>query len=183
MKDYGPEEFILSDGTEIILKSWDPHQSTELSKAIIQFTHETDHSLKNEDTYSVLEEIKTRWESTAVSPEGLFLSAFTKDKLIAFLTLRKPFQDRPWAKHVGEFNMLILDRYWSLGLGSKFIEILEKIATNHGIHRLEAKVRIKNQRAWNFYIRHNYQIEGKRKQAAFIDGHYEDEYFIAKILH
>jgi RimJ/RimL family protein N-acetyltransferase len=59
---------------------------------------------------------------------------------------------------------------------------MEEFAKKSGIYKIEAKVRIFNERGLALYKKNGYAIEGTRKKAAFINGQYEDEFFIAKFL-
>jgi [ribosomal protein S5]-alanine N-acetyltransferase len=78
--------------------------------------------------------------------------------------------------------MMILREFWGEGIGRRMLEIMEAHAKDRGIARLEAQVRTKNERGIKLYRRMGFQIEGTRKHAALIDGKYQDEFFIAKIL-
>ena len=51
-----------------------------------------------------------------------------------------------------------------------------------GATRLEALVRVQNERGVAFYKKMGFEIEGTRRNAALINGEYQDEYFIAKFL-
>jgi putative acetyltransferase len=88
----------------------------------------------------------------------------------------------PWTRHVGSFGMMILQEYWGEGLGRKLLEIIDTHARTKGFTRIEAKVRTANSRGVKLYERAGYAIEGTRREAAFIDGVFHDEYFIGKLL-
>jgi len=176
MSTYGPEEFTLHNGSKVSIRALDASQLEKIAKSVSQFAEEITHT-QEADAAFLIDELKKRWELV-----HLFLGVFENDQLIAYLTLRRPFPDRPWAKHIGEFGFMVLSRYWEQGIGSKLLKVMEDLAKESGINRLEARVRIKNQRATNLFIRNHYHIEGKRRQAALINGNYEDEYFVAKII-
>lgn len=182
MTTYGPEEFKLADGKVVVIKSWSHAEIKDLEASLTQFTKEMSLSVDEENIHHMADEIHKRWETLAEDPSNIFLGAFDGERLIGYITLRKPFPDRPWATHIGAFGLLILNNYWSQGLGVKLLDIMEKIAKEHNITRLEAKVRINNHRASNLFMRQKYQIEGKRKHSVLINGKYEDEYYLGKIL-
>lgn len=83
---------------------------------------------------------------------------------------------------MGEFGIKIVRDFSSIGLGSAMVLIMENIAKQMEVRRLQAKVRTSNHIGINFYRKLHYEIEGVRKQATFINGIYEDEFYIAKIL-
>ena len=90
--------------------------------------------------------------------------------------------EHPWIKHIGHFGMMVLKDFWGQGVGRRMLEIMEGVAKSAGILRIEALVRIQNTRGVRFYQNAGYQIEGTRRHGALIDGRFQDEYYIAKLL-
>lgn len=72
--------------------------------------------------------------------------------------------------------------YWGRGIGGALFRIMEEFAKKIGISKIEAKVRVSNERGLSLYKKNGYVIEGTRKRAALINGQFEDEFFIAKFL-
>jgi ribosomal-protein-alanine N-acetyltransferase len=112
----------------------------------------------------------------------LNIGAFDSGKVVGYLNFRMQNPEHPWVQHLGQFGMFILKDYWGHGIGKKLLELQETHARSHGISRIEAMVRIKNDRGVKLYEHSGYKIEGTRRQAAKINGEVQDEYFIAKIL-
>jgi ribosomal-protein-alanine N-acetyltransferase len=129
-----------------------------------------------------LDEAKARIEKNINDPVTLDIGAFDGSKLIGFLNFRLPCPDHPWQAHLGRFGLMILREYWGLGLGRKLLDTYEPYAIKSGIKKVEAEVRVTNNRGVTLYKKAGYQIEGRRRHAVRIDGEWGDEFFIAKFL-
>lgn len=182
MTTFREEQFVLKSGKTIILKSCEPEEASQFLDFIAQIARETKHTRQYEGRKYQLEDVQKYWENALTSPVQLCLGAFDENRLIGQLTFRVVEHDHPWEKHIGEFGMMILQGYWSQGLGSKMLQILDKIAKNTHIHRLEARVRSTNYRGLDLYLRHGFEIEGIRQKAALIDGQYKNEFYISKMI-
>lgn len=116
------------------------------------------------------------------SPWQLELGGFDQDRLISHLCFYKPRPYHPYETHTIEFAIKILEDYCSKGLGAKMLSIMEGIAPGIGVTRIQALVRTSNVLGINFYSKLGYATEGIKKRAAFVNGVYEDELYIAKVL-
>ena len=154
----------------------------EIKKFLQQVALESTHTLVCKDRELSLEKLKERSELALKSPCEIYLGVFSETNIVGQLHFRVPSPDHPWIKHVGEFGMMIAAKHWGQGIGSELLEIMETFAKSIGISRIEAKVRMTNERGIALYKKRRYEIEGVRKKAAFINGHFEDEFFIAKLV-
>lgn len=68
------------------------------------------------------------------------------------------------------------------GVGSALLHRLEDWAREKRLHRLELTVMTQNEHALRLYRRHGFVLEGKRRQALFVDGEFVDEHYMAKLL-
>ena len=64
----------------------------------------------------------------------------------------------------------------------QLLQILEDHARSTEITRIEAEVRASNDRGIYLYRRNGFKIEGCREKAAYIEGKFEDEFYIAKLI-
>ena len=78
--------------------------------------------------------------------------------------------------------MAISQAYWGQGIGTRLLRAMEAHARKCGITRIEAEVRVANDRGVSLYTKNGFKIEGRREKAALIDGTFVDEFFIAKLL-
>jgi RimJ/RimL family protein N-acetyltransferase len=154
----------------------------KLQKFFHQSAYESTHTLQCKERTIPIEKLIEKIKQTHESLFDLSLGVFADEKLIGQIVFRVAYPEHPWIKHVGEFGMTILKEYWGQGIGTALIGKMELFAKNVGINRIEAKVRVKNDRGLALYQKCGYAIEGIRKNAVLIDGIFEDEYYIAKIL-
>ena len=144
---------------------------------------ETTHMLQIPGRVPERTKIQAAWEASLHDPVELMLGVFVDSRMVAQLGFHYERQPpHPWTRHMGKFGMGILQEFWGEGLGRRMLEIMEEHAKPLGITRIEAQVRTRNERGVKLYTRMGYEIEGTRKQAAWINGEFQDEYFIAKIL-
>lgn len=67
------------------------------------------------------------------------------------------------------------------GIGGLLFTALEEWRDRTSVSRLELTVMVHNERALKLYRRHGFEIEGVKKKSLLVDGHYVDEYYMAKI--
>ena len=132
--------------------------------------------------YPPVEETAKRLSTQHEDKTTLNVGAFFDETLVAYLNFRLPFVEHPWVPHLAAFGMMVLKDYWGVGIGKNLLKIQEEHAQNIGVSRIEAMVRVANERGLSLYKRNGYKIEGTREKAAFINNEFVDEYFIAKIL-
>ena len=85
-------------------------------------------------------------------------------------------------KHCMNLAIAILQEYTGKGYGTKLMNILEKYAINNGITRLELEVSKKNKIAISLYQKIGLEVEGVKRNAFLVNGKYEDELLMAKII-
>jgi [ribosomal protein S5]-alanine N-acetyltransferase len=78
--------------------------------------------------------------------------------------------------------MMILEKYWGQGIGKRLLQIMDEQAKDCGYTRLEAMVRTENERGIRLYVNSGYELEGTRYNAALINGQYQNEYYLGKLL-
>ena len=176
-------EFKTLEGKKLILRSFNKDDG----KAMNDFRRQLSIETKNTHHYSGMqlptdseasEFLKKQYEHGV----NIGFGFFDGDLLVGSIGLAVSKPDHPWVKHIGMFGMGVRKDYWGQGLGSKMLFELDNYSKKEGILRLEAMVRCSNRRGVNLYLKAGYQIEGTRRKAAYINGKFEDEYFIAKIL-
>lgn len=147
-----------------------------------QGASESTHTLLCKEYEQSSSKLKTKILNALSNPSEIYLCVFDEKKIIAQMHLKALSLDHPWIKHIAEFGMMVLEGYWNLGIGTSLLKIMEKFSKTIGILKIEAKVRGSNKRGLALYQKQGYVIEGTRKKAAFINGKFEDEYFIAKFI-
>ena len=182
MAIFGPEKLTLKDGRSVTLRHCVPEEVSLLPAFMEQVAAESTHTLQYPGKIFDLELAGQAWKKGVETPGDLYLGAFTDGKLVGQLIFHQYQANHLWTKHIGEFGMMILREYWGQGLGAALLDRMEQVAHAVGITRIEATVRTGNERGMGLYAKKGYEIEGVRRRAAWINGEYQDEYHIAKIL-
>lgn len=182
MAIYGPETFSLKDGRSLILRHCEPKDVNLLPKFMEQISAESTHTLQYPGKTFDLKLAAEAWGKAVDVPGSIYLGAFSDGAFVGQLILHQYQANHPWTKHIGEFGMMVLKDYWGQGLGSALLERMEALARSVQISRIEATVRTANERGVALYTRRGYEIEGIRRSAAWINGEFQDEYHIAKLL-
>jgi RimJ/RimL family protein N-acetyltransferase len=174
---------LLQDGKRIEFRHIKPSDAESFLDFRKKVPHDSTHTMQYVgQNFPSVEETAKRLSEQEGDKIALNLGAFYEAKVIGYLNFRIPFPEHPWVQHLGQFGMMVLKDFWGLGIGKKLLQLQEVHALNHGITRIEAMARVKNDRGVKLYERRGYKVEGTRRRAAKIDGEFHDEYFIAKIL-
>ncbi len=76
----------------------------------------------------------------------------------------------------------ILQDFTGQGIGTQLFLALEDWAHRQHIHRLELTVMTRNKAGIALYKRQGFEIEGTKRHSLLVNGHYVDEYYMAKLL-
>ncbi len=183
MAKLDPTKFLLKDGREISFRSIAPEDAKIFLKFRGQIPHESTNTMQYVGMqFPSIEETHQRLAIQQDDKVTLNIGAFEAGKIVGYLNFRLQNPEHPWVQHLGQFGMMVLKEYWGQGIGQKLLELQEEHAKTHGINRIEAMVRVKNEFGVKLYTHNGYKIEGTRTQAAKINGELHDEFFIAKIL-
>lgn len=170
------------DNETFVIRSCCLEDAESLQQFLQQGALESAHTLVCKEQNTSLSKIKERIECALKSPFEIYLCVFAGERIIGQSHLKTISPEHPWIKHIAEFGMMISADYWGQGIGSGLLEIMEGFAKKIGISKIEAKVRLSNERGLSLYSKNGYEIEGTRKKAAFINGQFEDEFFISKLI-
>ena len=178
-----PLQMTLVSGRTMTIRSLDTSDVPAFLEFIARLPHESSNTMQYVGKRQPeLDESKARIEKNRADHVTLDIGAFDGGKLIGFINFRMPNPDHPWQMHLGRFGMMVLKDYWGQGVGKKLLSVIEPHAMSAGIQKIEAEVRVANERGVNLYKSSGYKIEGKRQKAVMIDSEWGDEYSIAKFL-
>jgi RimJ/RimL family protein N-acetyltransferase len=85
-------------------------------------------------------------------------------------------------KHCMNLAIAILQEYTGKGYGTKLMITIEEYGINNGITRLELEVAKTNKVAISLYQKTGFEEEGIKRNAFLVNGKYEDELLMAKII-
>lgn len=182
MAKYGPENFVLKNGKTVVFKHCSADEAHLFPEFQQQIANETTNTMQMVGQSSSQEKIKDVWKQSEEDSLYLRLGVFYKHRLIGQLGFRPLTPIHPWTKHIGQFGMMILKEFWGQGIGARMLKIQDDHARLQGLTRIEATVRVQNDRGVNLYKKAGFHIEGLKKCAAVIENREQDEYFIAKIF-
>lgn len=176
-------DLTTKDNRTLAIRTILPNDAETFLEFLKNISKETCNTLQYPGmVYPSLDSIRERFETSLKSNRSINVGAFDGELLVGNISLRSINSGHPWIKHIGQFSMAILEKYWGKGIGKQLLQIQEEFAKSIGITKIEASVRVNNERGKKLYFRNGYIIEGTRKKSAYIDGEFLDEYFIAKDL-
>ena len=125
---------------------------------------------------------KERAEKDWTGNNSLFIAAFDGDKIIGMANIMKKMADHPYSGRVATTGTTMLEKYTSNGLGTKFKQIIGKWAIDNNVHTLQTEVRHQNTRSFGNLLKQGYEVVGIMHDTACIDGEWQHEYILEKIL-
>lgn len=183
MATYGPVSLSLPDGLPLTLRSLRPEDAHDWLQFRAALGDESQHTLAHPGMALPPEERFRKYlEECAADATALQLGAFAGPELVGHLGCRPVVPGHPWAGHVSEFGMAVRKAFWGRGIGKNLLAALDEHALRLGVLRLEATVRMENERGLALYLGAGFHIEGVRRQAAKIDGRFSDEYYLGKLV-
>ncbi|MBP5342952.1 GNAT family N-acetyltransferase [bacterium] len=175
---YKPKEFILKDGTKVILKSPEKGDARILLDNIIKVASSTDNLLSEPEDYNAyvtnIEKEETFIESYNTNKNYL-ICVYLNGKIIGNSSLN--FHNHIKDRHRSSVGIAIQKEYWGLGIGSILFDEMIKIAKNtEGIEQIELDVISTNERAKNLYTKKGFVKVGdiphqlKLKDGRYLNG-------------
>ena len=116
----------------------------------------------------------------AVRGDDLILVAENEKDITGFLSAERGVPNR--IRHTAYIVVGIRKAFRGKGIGNKFFKELDLWAQQNKLTRLELTVMSSDIIARHLYEKNGFVIEGIRKNSMFVDGNYEDEFYMAKLL-
>ena len=180
------EEFKLKDGGSVIIKrlSIDDYEFNNNYEYIHNWMNRVSKYLGRDFNPKYLEIDKKLWYDSLKNDEvNITIGALHEEKIIGSSSLiLNPFNRK--MSHVGTWGICIHPNFQNQGLGRRLLLLIEKLAKDKKIIKLEAEFLDGNKSAEILYVQKlDYVIEGRRKcKAKLIDGTFLDSILIGKIL-
>lgn len=163
---------ILKDGQEVSIRE----AVKEDAKSIIDFYNfvggETDFlSFGKNEFVKNISDYECFLDNTRNEQNSIILLAEVKNAIIGIASINSSPKAR--YKHVGEFGIVIEQRYWGLGLGRKIVENIINWAKSNGITRkINLVTNENNYKAIDLYKKMGFEVEGILKNNININGVY-----------
>ncbi|MCB0005731.1 MAG: GNAT family N-acetyltransferase [Anaerolineales bacterium] len=113
-------------------------------------------------------------------PNQMIFVAAAGDQLVGYLGAQGGVFRRN--RHSAELVIGILAAYAGQGIGTRLFAALLAWAPTVGLSRLELTVMVHNSRAIALYEKMGFVSEGSKRHSLRVDGHYVDEYYMARLL-
>jgi RimJ/RimL family protein N-acetyltransferase len=101
-------------------------------------------------------------------------------QLVGFLTATGGKAQRN--RHSVEIVIGILKAFTGQKIGRKLFTELESWALSKNIHRLGLGLMTPNEAAFALYTKMGFELEGRKRDVFYVNGHYIDEYIMSKLL-
>ncbi len=123
------------------------------------------------------------YNSLATKEANIIIGAFHEGKIIVSSSLIINHLNEKMA-HVGVWGIIVNPDFQNQGLGTYILGLIEKIAREKGLKKLEAEFVDGNKNAEKLYVKKlNYVIEGRRQFKIKLKlGNYVDSILIGKII-
>ena len=127
---------------------------------------------------------KEVFEAQVRDTENLYRLVVCRDdgEIVGTCTVFVMRPEHPWLNRTCDFGIMLLDAYTGQRLGTFLMKKMEDWARLKNMHRIEAQVRTKNVKAMALYLKCGFEIEGVAHDAAYINGTWHHQYYIAKLL-
>lgn len=184
MAIFKPQQSILKDGTQVILRSATESDTGELLSTIREYILENEGMVWEPNEYQkTIEEMKNWIKGLAENANEILILAIIDGKIVGNIDLHAGARRR--IAHVGEFGMGLLPEVRSRGLGSILLNCMFSWITEHNcFEKINLRVLSTNRRAIDLYKKFGFYEEGRRiKEFRFEDGTYVDDVMMTKFLH
>lgn len=173
----------LKDGRIVDLRSPVPEESAILLNHLKNVFRESyknmNHPAGYFDNFSVEKEAGIL-EGFKNSENQFMISAFHNDRIVGNLGCFGNVGE--FFKHSARIGMGIEKEFCGAGLGSQMLGYAIESARKSGLRRLELTVRAFNHAGIKLYEKAGFELVGRLKDMAYIDGEYHDEYYYQMIL-
>ncbi|MDF2880601.1 MAG: N-acetyltransferase [Clostridiaceae bacterium] len=166
------EKILLKDGLEFTIREADK----EDAKSIIDFYNfvggETDFlSFGKNEFVKNISDYELFLDNTRNEHNSIILLVEIKNKIIGIASINSSPKIR--YKHVGEFGIVIQQKYCGIGIGRKIMDYIINWAKANGITRKISLITNENNyRAIDLYKKVGFEIEGILKKDININGVY-----------
>jgi RimJ/RimL family protein N-acetyltransferase len=185
MATFEPRRQTLRDGREATVRNLVPSDAPAFVEFHRFVSQETQFTMQRPEEPATVEKSEKRFATMQADPESLMLGVFAGDdgatELAGILGLHPYWPGHPWVLHLRSFGMMVRQAYWGSGASHLLMRAMFDFANDHGIRRIEGRVRVTNARGMRFYERMGFVVEGTHPVGAHIDGRDVAEHTVARV--
>ena len=171
----------LKDGSEAIIHSPNIDDAQSMMDYILQASGETHFLMRYPEEYSklTLEFEQQILQGSIDDPNGAMISCFVDGKVVANAQIS--FNNLIKERHRASVAIAVLKEYWNLGIGTRLMEEVLKLANERGVAQVELDFIEGNERARALYEKLGFKITGVKYDAIRLkDGTLLNEYMMIK---
>jgi ribosomal protein S18 acetylase RimI-like enzyme len=115
------------------------------------------------------------------SPNSVYLVAEADGQIVGVLTCKGG--KRAANRHAAGMGITVRRGYRGQGIGGALLSRLIAWAQEGGIvKRIQLEVYVRNQRAIHLYLKHGFQVEGRRRHVIYQDEQFLDDYVMGLLV-
>ncbi|MFW9897938.1 MAG: GNAT family N-acetyltransferase [Candidatus Thorarchaeota archaeon] len=180
------EEFKIKDGRVVFIKrlTMDDYKINKNYEYVHSWLNQVNKYLALEFDKENLEQDRRNFEIIMSNKDNyIMIGAIYNEKIIASANLELNLRNKKMG-HIGKWGIAIHPKFQNKGLGTRLLLIIENIAKEKGLKKLETEYFNSNVKAEKLYVEKlKYQIEGRRKCGAKLkEGIYTNRILIGKII-
>lgn len=165
------ESYQLKSGKQLFLRNAALDDASNFIEYLTIISAESEYLTFGEGEISrTLEEEKRFIAESLISDTNLFIIAEIDDAIVGSLVFRGG--KNPRIRHIGEFGVSVLKKYWGLGIATFLIKYLINWAKETIIKKINLKVREDNENAVNLYYKLGFKKEGIISRYFLVKGKY-----------
>lgn len=170
------QQHLLKNNQLLTLREAELRDAANLLAYVEQIAGESDNITRGPGEFTMtVEQEREFLQASAASSTSLYLVAEIDGELAG--TLNFQAGNRPRMRHVGEFGMSVLKKYWNLGIGSRLLAyLIEWARATNVIRKIDLLVRTDNFPAIHLYEKFGFVREGCMTRHLFIRGEFVDCY-------
>ena len=127
------------------------------------------------------EEQKKSIEYMQKEPHCTMIIAFADKEIVGIGTIYS--ESKVKAKHCGGLGIVVKKAYQGMGIGTHIMsQLIEFCKTNGVTTKISLETRCDNQKAVTLYENLGFEVEGRLRNAALVEGVYHDVYVMGMML-
>ncbi|NEZ46112.1 GNAT family N-acetyltransferase [Clostridium niameyense] len=176
------KNMLLKNGTEVIIRKAEKKDAQNMINFYNVVGGETTFLSFGKNEFKMpLNDYENFIESTNAEKNSIVLVATINDEIISIATVESPQKAK--GRHVGEFGIVISQKYCGLGLGTELMTILIEWAKSNGItKKISLVTNETNSTAIKLYKNLGFEEEGILRNECFIDGVYSNLIYMGLLL-
>ncbi len=170
------ENFKLKNGNEVIIRNVEKSDYLGIQEYVELLSTQTIYTNQYPGKPR-----KPQDEFERMIEKAWMLVVVDNDKIVGLISTHIFDRASPWVKMVCGFGIHLDAKYHGQGIAKRLLSLMDEWAVKNKIHRIEGEVRHTNTSALTLYLKCGFEIEGIKRENAFINNEWYNSYIIGKI--